>query len=184
MNRSFALIVSLLLPLTAMGDPPPETKPAEKKKEEDKIDWSKVSTEKLLSMIKQFEEDPLQAQKKGIVGALVDYTEQSEDVLVEVNSAYLPHFLREVKGKQDGLLLLAFVIGNVRPQIAGKTKKQDHPLEGLKMLLSVYSRLLKDKQLDNIPEYDAWVKLDDKGLADLVAKQKKGKPKDEEKKAE
>jgi hypothetical protein len=189
MKRSFALLVSLLLPLTVLGAPPAETKPtdpgdkpAAEKKEEDKIDWSKVPTEKVLGLIKRFEEDPLKAKTEGIAGLLMDFAGQSEDVLVEANVAYLPNLAR--KGKQDDALLAAFIIGNVRPQIVGKNKKQDHPLEGLKMLLAVYSRLLKDKQLDNIPEYDAWVKLDDKGLADLVAKQKKGNQKDEEKKAE
>lgn len=182
MKRSFALLVLLWLPLTVLGAPPAEAKPAAEKKQEGKIDWSKVPAEKVLGLIKRFEEDPLKAKTEGIAGLLLDFAEKSEDVLVEVNVAYLPNLAR--KGKQDDVLLAAFVIGNIRPQIVGKTKQQDHALEGLKMLLVVYSRLLKDKQLDNIPEFDAWVKLDDKGLGDLIAKQREGKKKDEDKKPE
>lgn len=174
-------LLACLLPLPLLASEPEEKKsPPEKKERVDlQVDWSKVPPEKILSLIKQFEDDPLKAKTDGIAGLVLDFGEKSQDVFVEVNLSLHPYLAR--KGKNDDVLLAAFIIGNVRPQVVGKTKQKNHSLAGLKMLLAVYGRLLKDKQVDSIAEYDAWAKLDDKGLEEVIAKHTKAETKEEKK---
>ena len=85
-------IIAFLLPLPLLASEPEEKKsPPEKKEKVDlQVDWSKVPPEKILSLIKQFEDDPLKAKTDGIAGLLLDFGEKSEDVLVEVNLALTP----------------------------------------------------------------------------------------------
>lgn len=111
-------LLACLLPLSLLAAEPEEKKaPPEKKEKVDlQVDWSKVSPEKILSLIKQFEDDPLKAKTDGIAGLLLDFGEKSEDVLVEVNLSlhpYRPH--RRVRR-----------LGQTGRQGAGRSDRQAH----------------------------------------------------------
>jgi hypothetical protein len=129
MSLKMALLVAFLLPLPLLASELAEKKsPLEKKEKVDpQVDWSKVPPEKNPELDQAIWGRSAQAKTDGIAGLLLDFGEKSQDVLVEVNLAL--HLYLARKGKNDDVLLAAFIIGNVHPQVVGKTK-QKKPLPG------------------------------------------------------
>jgi hypothetical protein len=106
----------------------------------DETDRAKLS-ETMLKAIARLEENPFKAKGDGTVAIIATFADKSDSVLIEVNTGYIPWLER--KGKNDDVLLAAFIAGNVRPQLVQRVKK-NHPVAGLQFMLAVYARLLKD----------------------------------------
>ena len=141
-------------------------------KGEEDADGANISSDTVLKAIAQVELDPIKAKSNGTFSIIISFAAKSPDVLVTVNTEYLPWLNQEKKIDNTDILLCAFIAGNMRPQLAQK-KKKDHPVDGIKFMLSVYNRLRKDEKIESIVELDKWSKLDDKELNQLCQKTEK-----------
>ncbi len=81
----------------------------------------------VLLLIHEYRQQPLSPQGFQTAGKIVNFTEQSKDVLVELNPDNTPWLESPTISKSlVGLMLGAYVVGNIEPQLLEKIKKARH----------------------------------------------------------
>jgi hypothetical protein len=135
----------------------------------DNFDWATVKPDAVLKAIAAFESDPGGTNTAGAMVIIANYAQASTNVSVTINEGYLPWFSKKPEIKNGQVLLMAFVAGNIRPQLE-KRLKQDHPADGLLLMCKMYATLRKKNQIEPIPQVEEWSKLDRAGIRNLVPK--------------
>ncbi len=129
------------------------------------VDWEKVDPNTILHAIELFEKSPFEANSKGHVNIIMNFATKRSDVMIMVNPNY---FFPWIDGANNGIIVFSgFFAGNTRAQLIKKETK-DHPLEGFKFMLAVYTKLRAKRQIKDIPIFNSWCELDDKGLEQLI----------------
>jgi hypothetical protein len=98
--------------------------------------------EAMLKAIEVFENDPL-GQEGGMVSSIIiNYSEESEEVDVNLSAYVLPWIID--KGLKNAeyktLLMTAYVAGNIKSQLIKETKKNDY-YAGLLLTIKMYFKL-------------------------------------------
>ena len=126
------------------------------------------TTQQVRDAIDALEKDPMSAREKGHTATIIKFAEDSPDVSVSLDPAFLPFTDRKENGddKNAPLLLAAFVAGNVRSQLDSK-KNADDTHAGLLTTFKVYHKIREAH-----PDYK------DARLEELEAMEKSGKLKD------
>ena len=135
----------------------------------DQIDWGNLESDTVLKAISMFEADPGGKNSAGAMAIIVNFAEASANVLVTIDSGFLPWLTRKPPVKNGEVLLAAFVAGNIRPQLE-KQVKQDHPVEGILFMCQVYTALRQKKLIEKLSEPEEWRKLNRDGIAKLIPK--------------
>ncbi len=134
------------------------------------------NAETVLQAVDTFEKGPTSPQGRRALNLIVEFTQNSESVRVDLFGGYFPWEKGSIDGQAQAALVGAFVAGNIRPQLR-TGKREDHPVEGLRFMLNTYSRLAASRQVPRIAELDAWLRLDRNDLAILAARINKGENK-------
>jgi hypothetical protein len=128
-----------------------------------------VSDQDVLDAIAHLERDPLAADADGTCKLVLQYALTSQRFSVVVQMRYLPFDLEDPRFENGRILLVAYIAGNIRPQIVERVA-QDHPVEGIQLLLAAYQKLRGANAFPSVPEYEEWSALDAAGIAALVAR--------------
>jgi len=123
----------------------------------------------VLLAIATIEADPSGPSARDAMGVVTRFAEESDAVIVVLDSAFFPWTARGKELKNGDMLQAAFIAGDMRPQLQTK-RAQDHPAEGLRLMLKTYAALRKSGRIEAIPQLAEWEKLDDEGIRALVAK--------------
>lgn len=116
--------------------------------------------------------DPFSEDARGYAAILIQFTEKSPAVVVEISRKAVP-FLENKKIRQQELaiLLAAFVAGNIDSQLL-RGKKKDDPYAGDLQVIETYREMRKKKSRLKIPEIEKLMELEAAGKlkAHLAAK--------------
>lgn len=81
----------------------------------------------VLDAISRYQNSPISRQGFQIAGKIVEFAEQSKDVLVEVNANTTPWLVTErLPPTLKGAMLGAYVAGSIKPQLILEVKKTHH----------------------------------------------------------
>ena len=86
-----------------------------------------ISKSQVLNLISEYKQAPISETGFSAVRKILNFAETSKDVLVEVspeNTPWLTH--QNVSDSIKGLLLGAYVVGNIEPQLIMSKKKSNH----------------------------------------------------------
>lgn len=93
---------------------------------------------------------------------ILDFAEESEDVLIALDEKLLPWMAEDKNYKQAQVLMVAFVAGNIKSQLASG-KAVDDGYAGLLAVFKAYETLKQtDKDL-KIPEIEEFMAKEKKG---------------------
>src|SRR5262249_21731376 len=87
----------------------------------DDMDWSNLKPATVLKAISLFKSDPGGTNAPKAMGMIARYSEVSTNVLVIINSGYMPWYSHQPLIKNGKILLVAFVAGNLKPQLEKQT---------------------------------------------------------------
>lgn len=133
------------------------------------------SREQVLKSIARYKVDPLSPYGRELGRSLMAYSIDSPDVLIGISETVLPFMEEKLPEADVRSLISAYTIGNMEPQLKSK-KKQDHPYEGVLLMLRVYRQMkLTDPQL-NSPSLEHLAELESNGRLRAAVSKHGGKP--------
>lgn len=120
----------------------------------DKISITPEATLKAISII---EDNPLAPEADAAVASIIDFSIQSDKVLITLDEKTVP-WLAKIKDHKYGKLLLgAYIAGDVRTQLnAGVCK--DQPDAGIAQVIATYQYLKQHAGIKPIPEIEKLIK--------------------------
>lgn len=132
----------------------------------------KITPEIVLKAIGLIEQEPLGNDFKNALSIIVDFAEQSNDVVVMLDERILPWVGREnfTENEKAMQLLGVFVAGNIKNQIITGIPK-DYSYEGLVLTIKTYTVWRKKDLIENIPELEEWSTFSNKELHALIDKE-------------
>lgn len=133
----------------------------------------------LIAMIDSFIAHPYPLNEN-VTGAIADSAVVRSDVMVTISSSVTPYLCyadsSRVVRVLDGLLLSAFIAGDMREQLAAG-RQGDQPEAGMRAMLAVYEAIQRRFADYRVPELDQWREAQAAGQLAGVAdslKQRKG----------
>lgn len=88
---------------------------------------SSLSKTQVLNLISEYKQAPISETGYAAVKKIINFAENSKDVLVEVTPETTPWLTHDkVSDPIKGLLLGAYVVGNIEPQLMFNEKKPQH----------------------------------------------------------
>jgi len=109
------------------------------------------------------EADPFSEDARGYAAILVRFVDKDHHVLVSINSKSVPFLSAKNLSEQErGILLGAFVAGNVDSQLLRGEKRND-PYAGDIQVIETYRQMQKKKPKLRIPEVEKLIELKSKG---------------------
>lgn len=124
-----------------------------------------VSSEDMQSLILAFKIDPLHPKMHFLEGAIFDFADRNKDVMVVIHSRVLKGLT--MKNDMHRKLFIAFVAGNLLPQLQKKIKK-DHSFEGITFMIDIYQKLRTRKQLKPVSNLETLKSMSTVGLIQYV----------------
>jgi len=147
------------------------------------VDWGNLKKETVMNAISSFDSNPGNMDGEIAGSVIISFAEASTNVTVNIDAGFLPWMHREPVVRRGELLLVAFVAGNIRPQLKSGID-QDQPVDGILFMCRVYTALRKENLIAEIPEPELWCKLSRKEVAKLVSSLQSSTMKDKEKPVE
>lgn len=118
----------------------------------------------IIPLIARFKANPVGPQAREISRNIVLYSIQSEEVEVSMSTGTSAEFFfkENLPDEAAAILMGAFLVGNIEPQLQKKVAK-DHSYEGVVYMLSVYRQLkAKDGKLHS-PSLERYLQLQSSG---------------------
>lgn len=126
-------------------------------------DKSPVSKEAVRQAIADFREDPTSEKGRGARGRIIQFSHDSEDVLLNISSKVLPWMENDRVDEDTAFTLFsAFAAGNTLAQL-DKGKKEDDTMAGVAQIIATYRQLQKAKPSLKISEVDRLIDLQNEG---------------------
>jgi len=123
----------------------------------------KITHEMVLNAIMTFRVDPLSEDARQAGGLVMEFTEQSHDVVVKIRQKTLPFLSnKSLPEKYKAILLAAFVVGNVDSQLLRHQKKDDSYAGMIQMIESYRQTQRKDPTL-RIAEVEKFIEMQSRG---------------------
>jgi hypothetical protein len=124
------------------------------------VPLTKESARKAISVFRQ---DPFSAQGRAAAELVRAVAEKSDDIILEINPKRAP-FLENLKlmAEYRGILLAAYIVGNVDSQLLHHEKKDD-PYAGEIEVMNVYKQMKKREPALNLPEVENLIDLEKRG---------------------
>ena len=86
-----------------------------------------LTNPQVLALIADYRASPVSQQGLITTRRILDFAESSEDVLVEINSKTTPWLTnQQISDALKALLLGAYVVGNIEPQLLSEIKEANH----------------------------------------------------------
>jgi len=120
-----------------------------------------ISKDTALKAIEIFENEPLSQDGEGAASIITTYASESEDINIVISDKIITWLGSNDKDpyyKYRGILLAAYLAGNVKSQIV-QGVAQDDPYSGLDQVLKTYHQLQKQDMSFNIQEIEKIKKL-------------------------
>lgn len=112
--------------------------------------------------IMHYQSEPASPEALTLISIIVQFAEQSDDVLVTIDLKYFPSEFKTVEFDTRSHLLGSFIAGNVKYQIEHGIKA-NRPIEGVMSMLSVYASLRHAEKVQRLPSLDDWLVKAEKG---------------------
>lgn len=136
---------------------------------------SKGSTsQSILKAIELFQRDPSSEQVLAIMRLIVNFAQESEDVIVNIDAQSCP-WIGDREYKQGHVLLAAYIAGNIEPQLRGG-QKLDHAYEGALQVISTYDQLRKLHMTEEVICIEEWIRQKKAGTLKSFLQKKENKP--------
>ena len=120
-----------------------------------------VSVPQVQAAIAQFLDDPTAPASKSAPRQILQFSEESADHEIAIDSKYLP-WLEGNNTEDSPLLLAAFLAGNLREQFARNTGKPQ-PYAGVLSVIDVYRKLQAKKPSLRISQIEKQIELEKQG---------------------
>ena len=122
-----------------------------------------ITRQTVLDAIMTFRVDPLSENAREAGAVVLQFVDQSHDVLVKISSKTLPFLSnRSVPEKYRATLLAAFVVGNVDSQLLRHQKKDDS-YAGLLQLIESYRQMQRKNPKLRIIEVEKFIEMQNRG---------------------
>jgi len=123
----------------------------------------KITKEIALQAVILFRQDPFSEDGRGAAAILFRFAEKSPDVLLKMSPKALP-FMKgnTVPDKEMGLLLAAFIAGNVDSQLL-RNRKGDDSYAGDLQVIETYRQMQRKNVKLHIPVVEKLIDLEKRG---------------------
>jgi|SRR5689334_557215 hypothetical protein len=122
-----------------------------------------ITKEATFNAIVMFRADPLSDDGRRAGGLVMEFTEQSHDVVVTISQKILPFLSnKSLPEKYKATLLAAFVVGNVDSQLLRHQKKDD-TYSGVLQMIESYRQMQRSNGRLHIAEVEKLIEMQSRG---------------------
>ncbi len=122
-----------------------------------------ITHEMVFNAIMIFRVDPLSEDARQAGGLVMEFTEQSHDVVVKISQKTLPFLSnKSLPEKYKAMLLAAFVVGNVDSQLLRHQKKDDS-YAGMVQMIESYRQMQRKNPNLRIAEVEKFIQMQNRG---------------------
>jgi len=122
-----------------------------------------ITLQMALDAIMTFRVDPLSEDARQVGAVVMQFVDQSHDVIVKINPKTVPFLSnKSLPEKYRAILLAAFVVGNVDSQLRRHQKKDDS-YAGLLQLIESYRQMQRKNPKLRIAEVEKFIEMQNRG---------------------
>lgn len=116
------------------------------------------SKDAALKAIAIFCENPFSEEAKAAAALVVNFSEKSPEVEINIESKSVPWFTEEPQPQHANLLLTAYIVGNTKSQL-DRGKAQNDSLAGVLQAIATYQQIQKQEPDFKIPDVEKLIEL-------------------------